>query len=185
MALSETQREEILAQARAIVRTSAARVVSGPDDGLPSCPSAPPSEAAAATIEEFASRDHVAAAAPSPWSQARYREREFFEIAALEKRAATASRRRVEAQHRQRASSASDEVAKLRAETVELAKASSTLGDVLVERLEAQAGEIADLRAKLAIATARIDDLVAARPSPSLPPDELPKGFLTPRRLSS
>jgi hypothetical protein len=126
--------------------------------------------------------DPVAAAVPSRMQ----REIAELELADLERAAETARRRQIEQRVRDQRS-ASAEVAGLRGEVVELGKAANVFAEAIGDRVEAMAAEISDLKAKLATAMARIDDLVAARGVATLlppdSPDELPK-FLKPRLAS-
>lgn len=107
-----------------------------------------------------------AAAVPSRME----REIRDLEIAALEQRVEENRRRQVEREHAARSRASDAEIAALREQVVELAKAANTFADATADRVEAQDAEIAALRTRCE----QLERRKAARATRSKNPTELP-----------
>jgi hypothetical protein len=189
---TDRERDAILREARHNIRGR--RALDSPSaaadaDGWDSCM---PQPAAAAPIV-IDSRDEVAAAVPSPWSERMRRERRALELDALERRAAKASMRQVEqrqAIERRSARNSPDEIAALRGEVVELGQGANAAVTAVLDRMDAMAAEIAALRTRCEVLEGRKaktglkNNPVSTRATRSKKPETLP-AFLPSRRLSS
>jgi hypothetical protein len=175
--MDQAEREQVLREARLHINRGR-RALPCPsadaDSWLSSCPSAPVAAAAPTVAEERGPAAVVVPDALQRWrADADLFERQQREAEA-ERRAA--ERRAIEQRHQQRAASASGEIETLRGEVVELGKAANTFATAIAERIEAQAAELAELKSKLAVAMARIDDLVAAKAEArGRPAEEIPR----------